>query len=184
MGLVLICLMLTSPAAFSSQQQLDFNSSSNSNIRMRVIGYDNGSPVTVPLIKNAPFLTHGVNIDEIRIVMNWTGTGTNVQWSTFSMSGAIAVNQTGEEPGSMFLRYSTTLAKTSPNSSYVVSLKLGTDICKAADIIAGAWYFQFKILASATILDTLGHSLTRTATPLIGWLEITYSSSFGFSTTW
>lgn len=189
-GLIVFSLLLTAPASFFSQEQLNFNSTSNSSIRIQVTGYDNGSPVSVPFIRNAPFLVHGISIDEIHIVVNWSATGSNVLWNTFRTNGSIRVTTQGSVNQVPITPYTTTWTSNLPNSSYVCILKLGTDICRAADIqtinnVGGqGWNLAFTVAATAAVSNTLGQYVSRGAPPLQGSVLVTYDSTFGFTTHW
>ena len=180
---VLFVIISTVPALIETDQTLSFKSGANSTVKMQIAGYNNGTLVNVPFIKNSPFLVEGVDIDEIRIVMNWTSTGKNVKWNTFGMTGSVKVDQLNKYD-TWIVKYTTSFSSTISNSSKVFSLILGTDICKFADVLDGGWFLQFTVSASASVTDDIGGVLTRTANPLTGTKNIVYSSAFGFGTTW
>jgi len=180
---VFVMIISTVPALTSSDQTIAFNPSANSTVKMQIAAYNNGTLVNVPVIKNSPFLIDGADLDEIRIVLNWTSTGKDVKWNTFSMTGSVKVDQLNTYD-TWIVKYTTSFTSTVGNSSKVFSLILGTDICKFADVLDGGWFLQFTVSASASVTNSIGGVLTRTANPLTGTKNIVYSSTFGFGTTW
>jgi len=180
---VFVMIISTVPALTESDQTVSFSPLANSTVKMQVAGYNNGTLVNVPVLKNSPFFIDNVEIDEIRIVLNWTSTGKDVKWNTFSMSSTITVKQLNTYD-TFIVKYTTTFTSTLTNGSKVISLFLGTDICKFVDILDGGWFLEFTVAASASVTNTIGGVLTRNVSPLTGTKNIVYSSTFGFGTSW
>lgn len=162
---------------------VDLSSTTQCSVLMEVYGYNDGEQVSTPIVAS-PFEVGGVEIDELRVNVSWVASGTGVDWSTFSVDGALVVKQLNQYDN-WIPKFSYSFSSTEKTGFKYMILTLGTDICLAADIEDAGWFLEVSVPITVTANDEIGVPLSAVVSPrLAGTINIMWSSDLFVNGAW
>lgn len=182
---ILFALVLVMPGvfAFSKSGEWVFSSEASTLATVTVTGLDeNGDVVPLPVGFSA-FKVGEVYISSLKVDVSWISTGRGVQWDTFNFDGEIRFSYLNAYDH-WIEESSYPVISTDKEGLATHTFVLGTDICKAENILYGGWFIEGKFTGSATITDDLGNVLTAYLPALAGTMNVVWDADFGLGGTW
>jgi len=189
----------------------DLGSDSQCSYAYEIVGIDeNGDTVQIPVDTNplqSGFSIGGIAAVKLGIGVEWTVTGTGVDWSTLVVSGTVeisivtGVNTDGDNTGGdvVGLIYADvmilTFSDTNLTGVWQEILELGSDLADSSDsridgsvvsddtdtYLGEGWYYKFDCKMTATVTDVIGDSLSESITVGVFGVWIQYDSELGLS---
>ena len=186
MAMLLITVVATQTLAVVKTGDAELDKA-NCSVAMAITGYKDGEPVAIPLA-NSPFTINNVEVDQIGISINWIVQGSGIDWSTFALSGKLEVDYLNAYDN-WINEYTVSFGGTEKSGSYSKILTLGTDICKAENVVYGGWFLSIKAPMTVTADDEIGIPLSAEVLDpngaiLAGTVNVVWNSALGAEGGW
>lgn len=177
-AIAIIGILVLSSVGLLQMRWEETGEETGSSFIVTITAYKDGVPVEDPTTMSG-YTRGDVEIDSFVVTIDWTVTGTNVEWSTLNVAGKLEVDFLNKYDN-YINEYTITFNSGEAVSSWTKTLVCGVDLCKAENIVYGGWFLEFRTGLSVTADDTIGNPLSDTVPDLVGTIFIEYSSDLGF----